>query len=150
MAGLAVAALAAGCGSSSGGNSNADPASVVPGSAPVYASVLIKPEGDQKAQLEAALKKVLKTDDPAAKVKQLFNSATKKDNINYDDDVKPWIGKRVGVFFTSFGQGSNDTEGAVVIPTSDKGAALDSVRKGDKGVKKRSYRDVDYQVNSDN
>ena len=150
MAGLAVAALAAGCGSSSGGNGNADPASVVPGSAPVYASVLIKPEGDQKAQLEAALKKVLKTNDPGAKVEQLFNSATKKDGVNYKDDVKPWIGNRVGVFFTALSQNNSGTQGAVVIPTSDKGAALDSVRKGDKGVKKRSYRDVDYQVNDSN
>ena len=59
LAGLAAAALAAGCGSSSGGNSNADPASVVPGSAPIYASVVVKPEGDQKAALRRSVAEVL-------------------------------------------------------------------------------------------
>src|SRR4051812_31999789 len=149
MAGLAAAVLAAGCGSSSGGNSNADPASVVPGSAPIYVSVVVKPEGDQKAQLEAVLKKVLQTDDPGAKIEKLFNDATKKHDVNYSDDVEPWLGKRVGLFFTSFRNNGDDTQGAAVVPTSDKDKALDTIRKGDKNVKKRSYRDVDYQVSGD-
>jgi hypothetical protein len=150
MAGLAAAALAAGCGSSSSGDSNADPASVVPSSAPIYASIVVKPEGDQKAQLEAVLKKVLQTDDPGAKVEALFDEQTKKRGVTWSKDVEPYIGNRVGIFFTSFKNNGDDSEGAVVIPVTDKDKALDSIRKGDKGVKKRSYRDVDYQVDNEN
>ena len=147
LAGLATVVALAGCGSSSGGNSNADPASITPASAPIYASLVVKPEGDQKTQLEAVLKKVMRTDDPGGKIKALFDKSTKKDGVTYDKDVKPWLGKRAGVFLTSATTSSADY--AVVLPTSDQGKALDSLRKGDKGIQKRSYRDVDYQVNSE-
>jgi hypothetical protein len=149
-AGLALAGLAvlAGCGSSSGGDSGADPASVVPGSAPLYASVLVKPEGDQKTQVDAVLRKVLRTDDPGTKIEKLFDDATRKDGVTYEKDVKPWLGKRVGVFLSSLRNSGHDADFGVVLPAADTGAALDSIRKGDTGVRKRTYRDVDYQVNS--
>jgi hypothetical protein len=149
LAGLATGLVAAGCGSSStGGNSNADPASITPASAPLYASLVVRPEGDQKTELEAVLKKVMRTDDPGAKITKLFDDSAKKSGVTYEKDVKPWLGKRAGVFLTSI-TSSGDSDYAVVLPTSDQGKALDALRKGDKGIQKRSYQGVDYEVNDE-
>ena len=66
---LLIALLAAGCGSSSGGSGGADdPAALVPASAPLYAEAIVRPQGQVRAGAEAALRKILRTNDPGAAI----------------------------------------------------------------------------------
>ena len=148
-AAISLAGFGAGCGES-GGNPDADPAAVVPGNAPVYLEAVVKPEGDQRAEVEAVLKKVMRTNDPGAKLKQAFDDAAKDDGVTYDKDIKPWLGQRVGAFFTSFGRNGNDAQGAAVIATEDQDKALEALRKGEKGLRDKTYKDTKYQVSSNN
>jgi hypothetical protein len=145
---LAVcAALAAvGCGQSSpGGNAGGDPAGVVPASAPLYGEAVVKPDGDQKAKLESLLRRILRTDDPGAKIEKAFNDATRKDGVTYAKDVEPWLGKRVGAFLSGVIRGGKP-QGAVVAATSDTGKALDALRKGEKVRSHKTYRGVGYDL----
>jgi hypothetical protein len=145
---LAVcAALAAvGCGqSSAGGNAAGDPAGVVPASAPLYGEAVVQPDGDQKAKLESLLRRILRTDDPGAKIERTFDDATRKDGVTYAKDVKPWLGKRVGAFLSGVIRGGKP-QGAVVAATSDTGKALDALRKGEKVRSHKTYRGVGYDL----
>ena len=61
-------AIAAGCGSSSGSGGSDDPAALIPAGAPVYVEGVLHPDGKVRSDLEGALKKILRTDDPGAKI----------------------------------------------------------------------------------
>ena len=67
------AAIAAGCGSSSGSGGDDDPAALIPAGAPVYVEGVVRPDGKVRSDLEGALKKILRTDDPGAKIQQLID-----------------------------------------------------------------------------
>jgi hypothetical protein len=135
----ALAFGAAACGSSS--DNDPDPAQAVPASAPIYAQVTVKPDGDLKANTESVLKK-LGVDDPAKDITELLKDSA--DDPGSVDDVKEWIGSRAGVFVTSF---TGDTDAAVVLGTSDPDKAADNLDKD--GRKKGSYKDVDYWFDED-
>ena len=93
----ALALGATACGSS--GDKDADPAQAVPASAPIYAQVTVKPDGDLKANTESVLEK-LGVNDPSHDITQfLKDSANDPGEV---DDVVAALGSRVGVFVTSF------------------------------------------------
>jgi hypothetical protein len=145
-AALAAVPVAAGCGQSSGsGNAGGDPASIVPATAPLYGEAVVKPEGDQRARLESLLRRILRTDDPGAKLEKAFDDAARKDGVTYTRDIKPWLGKRVGAFLSGVSR-RGGAQGAVVAATDDTGKALDALRKGEKVRAHKSYRGVDYEV----
>src|SRR4051794_3854982 len=144
-AALAIVPVAAGCGESSGGNAGADPASVVPGSAPLYGEAVVKPEGDQREQLESLLRRVMRTDDPSAAIERAIDKSLRKDGATYAQDIKPWLGKRVGAFLSGVTRGG-DPRGAFVAATTDPQQAFKAVHKGEKVKAKRTYRDVSYDV----
>jgi hypothetical protein len=148
-AALAAVPVAAGCGESTGsGNAAGDPASIVPASAPLYGEAVVKPEGDQKAQLESLLRRIMRTDDPGAKIETAFNQAARKDGITYARDIKPWLGKKVGAFVSGVTR-AGKPEAAVVAATTDTGKALDAIKKGEKVRAHKTYRGVGYDVLSD-
>jgi hypothetical protein len=140
----ACAALLAGCGES-GGDPGADPASVVPSTAPVYGEVVVKPEGEQRDRAEALLGKILRTEDVGAKLKEAFDDSTKDDDVTYERDVEPWLGERFGAFLSSVGRGGEPQFG-VVIATDDADAALKTLGKGERKRTERTYKDVKYTV----
>jgi hypothetical protein len=125
---VAVLPLAGGCGSSGSGSSGpgADPATMVPATAPIYLEAVVRPDGDVGNGAKDALKKLLNTDDPGKKLAGLFDSAIAKDKTSWDE-VKGWLGKRVGIFFTSVGGAK--TVGALVADTTDSGKAKDAIAK---------------------
>lgn len=147
----ALAAALGGCGSSSG-SGKADPASLVPASAPLYASVAIKPAGGSGGSASVAARKLTHLAEPYGSVAQaLLSSAGGKPE--YKRDIAPWVGERAGVFVTAssagklaqsagslqgllagglaglpaaLGAGSlgaGGTQGAIVLQTSDSGSA---------------------------
>ena len=126
-----LAAIVSGCGGSGGGSSSVDvgPATAVPANALVYLDATIKPTGATESEARAAVGKVLNTSDPGAKIASLIDKASKSDGhpINFDQDVRPWLGQKAGVFFTNLsGPSSNAT---ALVETTNPAAALAAVRK---------------------
>jgi hypothetical protein len=126
----APAALIAGC-SGGGGDSDVDvgPATAVPPSAALYIDGTVKPTGQTKTDVKAALGKVLNTTDPGGKIVSLIEGQAKADGhpFNYQQDVAPWLGEQAGIFFTDLTD--NAQKGAAVIETTNPGAALAFARK---------------------
>ncbi|MDP9345729.1 MAG: DUF3352 domain-containing protein [Actinomycetota bacterium] len=138
----AVAALAAGCGSSSSGSGgDADPASAIPAGAPIYVEADVHPDGKLGADVTAVLKKVLRTDDPAAKLHGLIDDAAKDHGVTYDKDIAPWLGDRVGVAVTSY---SGSKAAFVAVSGSKDDAKARAALTKDRKVIKRAYKGVDY------
>ena len=130
----AAAAVASGCGGGGGGSDvDVGPAAAVPGSAPVYLEATVRPEGTAAQSAQAALGKILDSPDPGAKLQNLIeqSAAEEGQQITYAQDIQPWLGERVGVFFSNFAE---DSDGAAVIETTDTDAAqafLDKVAEPD-------------------
>jgi hypothetical protein len=154
---LALAALPlAGCGSSGSsgsGGSGADPAKLVPAGAPIYLEAVVRPDGSVRDGANDALKKLLHTDDPGAKITGLLDKAAASDGVSWED-LKPWLGQRFGVFLTSLAQGK--VQGALIADTTDTGkaqATLDKIAAGNASrhhttVAKQTYKGVDLKVNT--
>jgi uncharacterized protein DUF3352 len=144
---LVAAVFAAGCGSSSGGGGDDDPAAIVPATAPLYAEATVRPAGKLRDDAEAALSKILKTNDPGAKITSALQGASRQQgDLSFKDDIEPWLGDRIGVAVTAL-HGNNDADYALVIASTDDGKADDALSKH-KGAVKRSYKGVDYRFDS--
>ncbi|MCW2990342.1 MAG: hypothetical protein JWM73_936, partial [Solirubrobacterales bacterium] len=135
---LAVAALPlAACGDSGSGSGDpgADPAKIVPADAPLYIEAVVRPDGALKTGANDALKKLLRTDDPGAKIVALFDKAAASgaNKVTWAD-LKDWLGPRVGVYLSKFG--GSETVGAVVADTTDTAkakAGIDKIVKASTG-----------------
>jgi hypothetical protein len=146
LAAMALAVPVAGCGSSSDSSSGGgagDPAKAIPPSAPFYLEVTVRPTGRQLADLEAAGRKILRTNDPAAKVKELIDKAGKKDGKTFDKDIKPWLGDKAAVALTGFAAGQ--AQFAVVINSTDDAKASALLASDSSYRTKRSFEGTDYR-----
>jgi len=141
---LAAVLLVSGCG---GGSSSGDDdaAALVPADAVLYAEAVVRPEGDQREQALEAAGKVLRTDDPEAKIAQLVRHEA-FDELDYARDVEPWLGERAAVW-TSIA-GADSTSSVALIESTDDEKALESIRAAwDREgwtVSDATHRDVDY------
>ena len=146
----ALALGAAGCGGSSP-PAPADPATVAPAGSALYVDATVRPEGSTKDSLDTALSKLLGTKNVGSYVTARVDTMLAKDHISYTKDVQPWLGEKAAVFYQAFG---SSPKGAVILQTTDPGAALDTFAKGVTagGTKPRStsYKGVDVEVAGDN
>jgi hypothetical protein len=139
-----VAAIAAGCGSSSSGSGgDNDPAALVPANAPVYAEATLRPDGKVGADLDAALKKILRTEDPGALIQKALSDSGKTDGVTYKDDIEPWLGDRAGIAVT--GIHGKDADFVAIVNSKDDGKAEDALKHAKGDIVKRSYNGVDYR-----
>jgi hypothetical protein len=139
-----IAAIAVGCGSSSSGSGgDNDPAALVPANAPVYAEATLHPDGKVGADLDAALKKILRTQDPGALIQKAIDDSGKSDGVTYKDDIEPWLGDRAGIAVTSIH--GNDADFVAVINSKDDGKAQDALKNTKGDIVERSYNGVDYR-----
>jgi hypothetical protein len=145
-------ALLAGCGGDDGGPSapaGPDPATVTPADAPLFASGVVRPEGDRKEALESALSKLLATDDPGGLVVEQADEwlASEDAGLAYQEDIEPWLGEQAGMFVKTF---EDDADVAIVIAATDPEAANAAVAKAaaadDVPERPRSYQGIDYLV----
>ncbi len=148
LAATALAIPAAGCGSSSdrasGGGAN-DPAKAIPAAAPFYLEATIRPTGKQRTDLEAALRKILRTNDPGAKITALIDKSSKTGQT-YEKDVKPWLGDKAAIAVTGFSGGSADW--AVVVNSTDDGKARKALENEPGYGTKRSFEGTDYRYST--
>jgi hypothetical protein len=100
---LVVTVALAGCGSSSSAP-NANPASVTPASAPLYANVAIKPSGGESGVASSAAKKLTHLAEPYGSIAQALLS-TESAHLQYKRDIESWIGNSAGVFITALNTG---------------------------------------------
>jgi len=146
---LLLALALAGCGAA-GGAADADPASAVPAGTAIYLEGVVRPEGDQREDVLDAARKVMRTDDPERKIRELVDKglADSKTKATYKDDIAPWLGEKAGVWVA--GVNRKEPGYVVVIAAKDTEkaqAAIDKGVKSDGGkVTQRSYSGVDYQV----
>jgi hypothetical protein len=139
-----ISAIAVGCGSSSSGSGGADdPAALVPATAPVYAEATLHPDGTVGADLDAALKRILRAEDPGAKIQKALDDSAKTDGVTYKDDIEPWLGERAGIAVTAIR--GNDADFVAVIGSKDDGKAKDALEKAKGDIVERSYKGVDYR-----
>lgn len=175
---LTAAVLAlAGCGSSSSPGSSADPASVVPASAPLYLGAVVRPSGSLKAGATSVATTLTHQPDSFARLAAVLQ-APGSPPLTYSHDLAPWLGTNAGIFLTSLSTstaattqlqqllgevlqgGASSTQsawpfasgvqGAIVLDTSDssKAASFISTEAGHAGAHPASYRGVDYQATS--
>jgi hypothetical protein len=150
-----VAALVVACGGGAA-SGDADPASAVPADAMVYAEIAVRPEGNLREDVLAAAGKVLRTEDPEGKMRELLDKALAEQdqtNLDYDKDIKPWLGERAAFWFNDRLDDEGTPGGAAIVAVTDTEAAIAAIRKasrdaGDR-LTKRSHAGVDYEVDQD-
>lgn len=160
-AALALSLPLAACGGSdSTGDGGPDPASAVPAKAPVYVEATVRPEGDLKDNTLKVAGKLLNTENPEEELKKFLQTAgteTDTGDFDYDEDLKPWLGQRVGVFFTELRDGE-DAQGALILQVTDQDKAKESlaksVREPEKGepapsVSEKEHNGTSYEVTTD-
>jgi Protein of unknown function (DUF3352) len=146
---LAVCALVlAGCGDG-GGAADADPADAIPGDALFYIEAVVDPEGDLESDALDAAGKVLRTDDPEAKLHELFKRA--EDDADWDRDVSPWLGERAGLWFSARMDENEEPGVAGAIAATDIEQAEEAIERRREGAKgtERSHAGVSYTVDED-
>jgi hypothetical protein len=141
---LAVAVLA-GCGATPGAG-QADPAALVPASAPVYAEAVVNPGGAEQADADAALRKILRTSDPRGALVALFDRTGRDGGVQFARDVEPWLGDRAGVALTALGDARGGKDAVLVAASRDDAKAADAVARITGNGTERTYRDVTYRV----
>jgi hypothetical protein len=168
-----VAALLAGCGSSTTGSSR-DPAEAVPASAGLYVGAVVQPEGSLRTSAAAAGRKLTHQADPYLRLLGALQTPG-SGKLDFDRDVAPWLGPKAGVFLSSgaevsetavsrvlglieqalLGRGAgafpfaaSSLQGAIVLDTRDSAKARSFVQTLAKraGAHGAGYRGVSYQV----
>ena len=85
-----------------GGAAGAEPASAVPAGTAIYFEGVVRPEGDQRDDVLDAARKVLRTDDPERKLRELIDKgladSDRDAKATYEDDIAPWLGEKAGVW----------------------------------------------------
>lgn len=89
------------CGSSQSTGTSADPATAVPASAALYVGVVVAPEGTLKQSTAADAKALTHAKNPFGGLVKALEGSARLGHFNYERDVKPWLGPRIGLFASS-------------------------------------------------
>jgi hypothetical protein len=116
----------------------------------VYFEVTVRPQGDVRADAEAAARKIFPQEEPVAELRRLINQALAEDQVTIEEDIEPWLGRRVGFVVTDFTQEEPDF--AVVAAVEDTGEAIDSIvaarertqGEGEGELEERDYEGTEY------
>jgi hypothetical protein len=154
VAALLIGVLLSACGSSNSSGSSgssADPAAVVPASAPLYLSVDV-PDSGQLSTYRTIITKFAGAQ-AWNRLSRGFTHTLASNKLTYAKDFAPWIGAKVGLAFTSFTQleedsSSNSPAGLVIIfPTTNLSAAEAFAKRAEKRSGGFSYRaDGNYML----
>ena len=173
LAALLAAAALAGCGSSAshGNGTTADPAGVIPSSAPIYLGATVRPSGSQAAAALAAGAALTHQADPFLRLLEVLRTPGSP-ALDYKREVAPWLGPHAGLFLRSpsgsssilalaeagllggastarvtFG-GGQAGDGAIVMDTRDASAAGSFLAKQARraGAHPAGYRGLHYEV----
>ncbi len=147
VATIAVGFVMAGCGDDDGSEATVPPAAALaPPDAVLYADAVVRPEGDQREQVETALETVLGEDDPGAFLIEQVEQDLAADGFegSYAEDVEPWLGERGGAFFLNF---EAESDGALILEATDEELARDSIEPllaQDGRTRPATYEGIEY------
>ena len=146
-AGLAtLAVVVAGCGSSHP-PSALNPARLVPGNAIAYLELAVRPQGAQRDGVESALTKLL-GHNPDADIQRAADQILRGSGLRYEQDIKPWVGQRIGFMADAFSLGGI----ALIAPTNDPAAAVAALARAERhhgrSLVAQSYSGIHYQLAS--
>ena len=127
----------------------------MPAGAAVYVEAAVQPTGDRREDALAAAGKLLRTDDPAGKLRELIDKALAEegDGFTWEKDFAPWLGEDAGVWVSNLAADEPEL----------RGDRRDEGRRGRQGrarasssrptrhrvVPKRSHDGVDYEVDEE-
>ena len=151
---LTFAVAGCGGGTSSGGD---DPASAAPRDAAMYFEATVRPEGSLRDDALAAVGKVMRTDDPEGKIKELVGKAfaeSQDPHIDYARDIEPWLGEKVAAWFAvPTDQGAEEANGVVIASATDEDKASEAVDRvissSDEKFTEKEYEGVSYKAASE-
>jgi hypothetical protein len=160
----------AGCGGSSNKGTSADPATIVPASAPVFAGAEVRPRGELKEDTMRTGQQLTHRPNPYTGLLGVLRTPGSPP-LDYGRDVAPWLGRHAGAFVTSPGGAEalaglllsgagqissfpfvhGGPQGALVLDTSEPSAAskfLDTAAAR-AGAHQLNYRGVPYSASAD-
>lgn len=145
VAAIGMAIALGGC-FGGGGGEDEGVAAIAPPNASLYLAADLKPEGDQKQNLDGFLSAILDTDDPSQKITDLIDQgfASAGEQRNFDQDIKPWLGDTGAVFTVGY---QDNPPAVVAVQSDDPEQGVELLRSESKSVTKRSYKGVSYQIN---
>jgi hypothetical protein len=125
----------------------------VPQDAALYLNVFTNPSNGQKSKLRDIFESFPiegQPEDVLEALEPVIDGVIGDFGLTFDRDVQPWLGGQVALFTTGF---EPDSNGAVLIATTDGEAALDAVeriRQRDREeIETKVHRNVEYQVDGD-
>lgn len=139
----AVAIAVAGCGDDS---STADAVSLAPADAFVYGEATIKPEGDQKEQVERLLARFPGGEDAGRRIEEAIDEAAREEGLTWEEDFEPWVGDQAAVWAAGFRPQGVEAY-AVMVEAEDEDKATETIDKSEGDEK--SYEGVDYKLSDD-
>jgi hypothetical protein len=141
-------AVAAGCGNDGASSSGAS--SLAPAGALMYGEATLRPEGDQRAAIEALVERFPGQGTAGDRIGRLLEKAFSESDsgLSYEQDVEPWLGDEAAIFFTSFSPDGEELDGAALVATEDEDRAMEAVEKATDG-RRSSYKDVDYVLDGE-
>jgi hypothetical protein len=154
---LLVTLVVAGCGGAEGGATNAtgpSPAVLAPAESVFYGELLVRPSGEVEEGVVAALRKVLRVDDPGAELRRRIDEllAEEPGGESYGENYEPWLGSAIGLFVTLPPAGEDEPDVGVVVAARDRDALVEEMdRQRDEGELRAagSYAGVAYDVGDD-
>lgn len=155
LSALALAALAvAGCGGSSSSGGGSDPATLAPPKAPLYVAVTVRPEGEQKANVDKLAQTIGGIENLGNFVIEKLESAASSEGEEFDfeKEVEPWLGEKAGISFQSYD--GNDFHGyGVAVQSTDTGEAEEFIEKqskrGHEKLESGSFQGTEFKVQED-
>lgn len=143
------------CGGS-GSGAAADPAAAVPRGVPFYVEVTLRPEGDARDGALAAASKLLRTDDPEGRIRELLQQAGADDEhghtVDFAKEIEPWLGDRAGLWLALPAKGAQDPGVGLAVAVTDPEAArgsIEAIARRDGKLTSRSAAGRDYVVAED-
>lgn len=172
VAGILIAVLSSSGGGHSSGTS-LDPAREVPASVPLYVGADVRPNAAKQATALASARALTHQSNPYARLLSVLQTPGSP-VPDYARDVKPWLGPRAGIFFSSlsssaslltliqqgllgqspagggFPFGGKGAQGALVLDTRDAARARSFVEAaaGRAGAQATSYRGISYRASA--
>lgn len=128
-------------------------AAMAPARTAAYINVYLKPSAGQQVNLAELIGRLPGFADSAtldAKVDQIIGNLMSGTGIDYQAEVKPWLGDQLALAAWPAADGSTDAEAVVLVAVKDRPAATEAVAGVVGGaaaiVGTETYRGVDIQV----
>lgn len=145
--------IAAGCGAGDGDSGSADPASLAPPDASVFIETAVQLEGSAAADVNALAQSIAGIDDLGGFIVEKIEDAADSDSsFDYEQDLKPWLGEKAGLWLRGYDGDDLDSAG-LALQSTDTGATEDFIatliEEEDEDSEDGSYEGVDYKIDPD-